>query len=99
MKAFVEIGGDKERKSSKILQLVWLLHIVIPFMLIMVCYILMYAKIRKSRRSIRSFQNLGSIISHRNEVRFFRMTFLVVGTVFVSYVSSTAIDLIRLVKV
>ena len=82
MQSFKQDG--KERKSTMFHQLTSIGIVGFPFLIIIVCHILIYVKIRQSRHELTTF---GSILSRRNEIRYFRMTLLVVGFITCSMLS------------
>ena len=82
MQSFKQNG--QERKSTMFHQLTSIGIVGFPFLIIIVCHILIYVKIRQSRHELTTF---GSILSRRNEIRYFRMTLLVVGFITCSMLS------------
>ena len=73
--------NGQERKSTMVHQLWAIAFTGLPFLIIIVCHILIYAKIRQSRHELTTY---GSIMSRRNDIRYFRMTLLVVGFIICS---------------
>ena len=81
-----------KKKSNLWYQLVTVTLAFSCITLIFICYILIYIKIRTTRQNLITY---GSVISHRNEVRYFRMTLIVLSSIIISQLGISLFELMR----